>query len=160
MARPLVAATCPNVIEYCTPNRTNRWSRQHMKTNYVLVDYENVQPKDLALVKDGPFRVKVFLGPNRRRPGSGANGLRHRQAQIVRGRRDCADPSHVVSRRRLYVEDHVRRLAGDRVGRQGFGKTIRIGGRHCAHREFKRRPAALFALPAARAAHAPAAPGA
>jgi len=35
-----------------------------MKTNYVLVDYENVQPKDLALLKDGPFRVKVFLGPN------------------------------------------------------------------------------------------------
>lgn len=33
-------------------------------TNYVLVDYENVQPKDLALLKDGPFRVKIFLGPN------------------------------------------------------------------------------------------------
>ncbi len=35
-----------------------------MRTNYVLVDYENVQPKDLALLKDGPFKVKVFLGPN------------------------------------------------------------------------------------------------
>jgi hypothetical protein len=35
-----------------------------MKTNYVLVDYENVQPKDLALLTDDPFRVKVFLGPN------------------------------------------------------------------------------------------------
>lgn len=33
-------------------------------TNYVLIDYENVQPKDLALLKDGPFKVKVFLGPN------------------------------------------------------------------------------------------------
>lgn len=34
-----------------------------MKTNFVLVDYENVQPKDLGLLKDGPFKVKVFLGP-------------------------------------------------------------------------------------------------
>jgi glycogen debranching enzyme len=35
-----------------------------VKTNYVLIDYENVQPKDLALLKEGPFKVKVFLGPN------------------------------------------------------------------------------------------------
>jgi len=35
-----------------------------MRTNYVLVDYENVQPKDIGLLKDGPFKVKVFLGPN------------------------------------------------------------------------------------------------
>jgi hypothetical protein len=34
------------------------------RTNYVLVDFENVQPKDLGLLKDGPFKVKVFLGPN------------------------------------------------------------------------------------------------
>ena len=35
-----------------------------MRTNYVLVDFENVQPKDLGLLKDGTFKVKVFLGPN------------------------------------------------------------------------------------------------
>jgi hypothetical protein len=35
-----------------------------MRTNYVLVDYENVQPKDIGLLKGGPFKVKVFLGPN------------------------------------------------------------------------------------------------
>jgi hypothetical protein len=35
-----------------------------MRTNFVLVDFENVQPKDLGLLKDGPFKVKVFLGPN------------------------------------------------------------------------------------------------
>lgn len=35
-----------------------------MRTNYVLVDYENVQPKDIGLLKDGLFKVKVFLGPN------------------------------------------------------------------------------------------------
>lgn len=35
-----------------------------MRTNFVLVDFENVQPNDLGLLKDGPFKVKVFLGPN------------------------------------------------------------------------------------------------
>ncbi|KAB2923756.1 MAG: hypothetical protein F9K25_18220 [Candidatus Contendobacter sp.] len=35
-----------------------------MKTNYVLVDYENVQVKSLTLLKDECFRVRVFLGPN------------------------------------------------------------------------------------------------
>lgn len=37
------------------------------RTNYVLVDFENVQPKDIGLLKDGPFKVKVFLGPNQSR---------------------------------------------------------------------------------------------
>jgi hypothetical protein len=35
-----------------------------MRTNIILVDYENVQPKDIGLLKGGPFKVKVFLGPN------------------------------------------------------------------------------------------------
>lgn len=34
------------------------------RTNFVLVDFENVQPTDICLLKDGPFKVKVFLGPN------------------------------------------------------------------------------------------------
>ena len=33
-----------------------------MKTNYVLIDYENVQVKSLELVKGEQFRVRVFLG--------------------------------------------------------------------------------------------------
>jgi hypothetical protein len=33
-----------------------------MPTNYVLVDFENVQPASLAALTDGPFRVKVFVG--------------------------------------------------------------------------------------------------
>lgn len=37
------------------------------RTNFVLVDFENVQPKDIGLLKDGPFKVKVFLGPNQAR---------------------------------------------------------------------------------------------
>jgi hypothetical protein len=35
-----------------------------MRTNYILIDYENIQPKDIGLLKEGPFKVKVFLGPN------------------------------------------------------------------------------------------------
>lgn len=39
-------------------------TRHTMRTNFVLVDFENIQPKDLGLLKDGPFKVKLFLGPN------------------------------------------------------------------------------------------------
>ncbi|NJN99583.1 MAG: hypothetical protein HC875_38515, partial [Anaerolineales bacterium] len=34
-----------------------------MQTNYVLIDYENVQVKSLALLKGEQFRVRVFLDP-------------------------------------------------------------------------------------------------
>jgi hypothetical protein len=34
------------------------------RINYILVDFENVQPQDLGLLKGGPFNVKIFLGPN------------------------------------------------------------------------------------------------
>jgi hypothetical protein len=33
-----------------------------MPTNYVLVDFENVQPDSLAALATGSFRVKVFVG--------------------------------------------------------------------------------------------------
>lgn len=33
-------------------------------TKYVLVDFENVQPKNLELLKEHPFRVFVFIGSN------------------------------------------------------------------------------------------------
>lgn len=33
-----------------------------MRTNYVLIDYENVQPKNLVLLQAEHFKVKVFLG--------------------------------------------------------------------------------------------------
>lgn len=33
-------------------------------TNYVLIDYENVQPKNLELLEEHPFKVMVFLGVN------------------------------------------------------------------------------------------------
>ena len=33
-----------------------------MKTNYVLIDFENVQPKNLELLKGHGFKVLVFVG--------------------------------------------------------------------------------------------------
>ena len=35
-----------------------------MPTNYVLIDLENVQPKNLALLANHPFKVFVFVGAN------------------------------------------------------------------------------------------------
>jgi hypothetical protein len=35
-----------------------------MKTNYVLIDYENVQPQDIAVLDQEHFRVLVFVGAN------------------------------------------------------------------------------------------------
>lgn len=47
-----------------TVERTACQMENRLRTNFVLVDYENVQPKDLGLLRDGPFKVKVFFGPN------------------------------------------------------------------------------------------------
>ena len=33
-----------------------------MKTKYLLIDYENVQPKNLSLLNGIPFKVWIFLG--------------------------------------------------------------------------------------------------
>ncbi len=35
-----------------------------MATNYVLIDYENVHPKNLELLTQHPFKVFVFVGEN------------------------------------------------------------------------------------------------
>lgn len=35
-----------------------------MKTNFVLVDFENIQPNNMCLLTGGPFKVKVFLNAN------------------------------------------------------------------------------------------------
>lgn len=34
-----------------------------LRTNYVFIDYENVQVKSLALLKAEHFRIQIFLGP-------------------------------------------------------------------------------------------------
>jgi len=35
-----------------------------VQTNYVLIDYENVQPKNLDILSRHPFKVLVFVGAN------------------------------------------------------------------------------------------------
>ncbi|MBT3191507.1 MAG: hypothetical protein HN341_03025 [Verrucomicrobia bacterium] len=35
-----------------------------MKTHYILIDYENVQPRNLAVLKEHSFKVMVFVGAN------------------------------------------------------------------------------------------------
>jgi hypothetical protein len=33
-------------------------------TNYVLIDFENIQPKNLEILKKHPFNILVFVGEN------------------------------------------------------------------------------------------------
>ncbi len=35
-----------------------------MKTNYILIDYENVQPQNIEILNGHPFKVVVFVGAN------------------------------------------------------------------------------------------------
>jgi len=35
-----------------------------LKTNYILIDFENVQPKNLGVLKDQDFKVIIFVGSN------------------------------------------------------------------------------------------------
>lgn len=37
-----------------------------MRTNYLLIDLENVKPDNLGLVAGGQFKVKVFVGANQK----------------------------------------------------------------------------------------------
>jgi hypothetical protein len=41
--------------------------RKNLKTNFVLVDFENVQPKNISVLNGGPFVIKVFLGAKQAR---------------------------------------------------------------------------------------------
>jgi hypothetical protein len=93
-----------------------------MRTNYVLVDYENVQPKSLAaLVGDQPFKVLLFVGASQAKvtfevaesmqalganasyikiSGNGSNALDFHVAFYI-GRIACQDPTaffHIISK--------------------------------------------------------------
>jgi hypothetical protein len=93
-----------------------------MRTNYVLVDYENVQPKSLAaLVGDQPFKVLMFVGASQTKvsfevaecmqalggnacyikiSGNGSNALDFHVAYYI-GRIACEDPTaffHIISK--------------------------------------------------------------
>jgi hypothetical protein len=38
-----------------------------VRTNFVLVDLENVQPRNIGLLYGGPFKIKIFLGATQRK---------------------------------------------------------------------------------------------
>ena len=42
----------------------NDADRHHVNAHYVLIDYENVKPKDIAILNEAAFKVKLFVGPN------------------------------------------------------------------------------------------------
>jgi len=92
-----------------------------LKTNYLLIDYENVQPKSLSVLNGHPFKVIVFLGANQAKvsvefasalqtlgsnaeyiqiSGSGSNALDFHIAFTV-GELSKADPKayfHIISK--------------------------------------------------------------
>lgn len=42
----------------------NPFKENPLTTNYVLIDFENVQPKNLEILSSHPFKVFVFIGAN------------------------------------------------------------------------------------------------
>jgi hypothetical protein len=93
-----------------------------MRTNHVLVDYENVQPTSLmSLVGDHPFKVLLFVGANQAKvsfevaeamqalgsnasyikiSGNGPNALDFHMAYYI-GRLSCEEPTaffHIISK--------------------------------------------------------------
>lgn len=49
-----------------------------MDTNYVLVDFENVQPRNLELLAKHPFKIYVFVGANQTKvPYDLASAMQH-----------------------------------------------------------------------------------
>src|SRR5689334_15155054 len=62
-ANVLLFAGCQSRTTTNSPS-TRRGSRAQcaMATNYVLVDFENVQPDSLEALASGNFRIKVFVG--------------------------------------------------------------------------------------------------
>ena len=108
-----------------------------MPTNYVLIDFENVQPKNLNILANHPFKVFVFIGANQTKvprhvavamqalgdkaryveiDGSGPNALDFHIAYYI-GELSAADPSgsfHVISKDRGF-DPLIRHLKGKKI---------------------------------------------
>jgi diadenosine tetraphosphate (Ap4A) HIT family hydrolase len=106
-------------------------------SKYVLVDFENVQPKNLELLKEHPFRVLVFIGANQTKfprhfvvamqalgeqadyveiAGSGPNALDFHIAYYI-GELAAKQPDahfHIVSRDRGF-DPLIQHLIGKRI---------------------------------------------
>lgn len=108
-----------------------------MPTNYVLIDFENVQPKNLEILAAHPFKVFVFIGATQTRlprhvvvamqalgdkaeyveiEGSGPNALDFHIAYYI-GELSAKDPTahfHVISRDRGF-DPLIRHLKGKKI---------------------------------------------
>ena len=108
-----------------------------MPTRYVLIDFENVQPKNLSILADHPFQVFVFIGANQTKlprhvvmamqklgdkaqyveiDGSGPNALDFHIAYYI-GELAAADPTgsfHVISKDRGF-DPLIRHLKGKKL---------------------------------------------
>jgi hypothetical protein len=108
-----------------------------MQKNYVLVDFENVQPKNLGILAEHPFKVFVFIGANQTKvprhvavamqalaeraqyveiDGSGPNALDFHIAYYI-GELAAADPAgsyHVISRDKGF-DPLIRHLRGKKI---------------------------------------------
>jgi hypothetical protein len=106
-------------------------------TKYVLVDFENVQPKNLEILKEHPFRVLVFIGANQTKfprhfvvamqalgeqadyveiSGSGPNALDFHIAYYI-GELAAKEPSaqfHIISKDRGF-DPLIRHLKGKKI---------------------------------------------
>jgi hypothetical protein len=103
-------------------------------TNYVLIDFENVQPKNLSILAAHPFKVFVFIGANQTKvprhvavgmqalgdranyveiDGSGPNALDFHIAYYI-GELAAADPTgsfHIISKDKGF-DPLIRHLKG------------------------------------------------
>lgn len=108
-----------------------------MPTNYVLIDFENVQPKNLNILATNKFNVFVFIGANQSKvprhvavamqalgdkakyveiDGSGPNALDFHIAYYV-GELSAADPSgsfHIISKDKGF-DPLIRHLKGKKI---------------------------------------------
>lgn len=111
-----------------------------MATNYVLIDFENVQPKNLDILAAHPFKVLVFIGANQTKvprhvavamqslgnkakyiemEGNGPNALDFHIAYYI-GELAAADPAgkfHVISRDKGF-DPLIRHLKGKKISVQ------------------------------------------
>lgn len=108
-----------------------------VSTNYVLIDFENVQPKNLSILAAHPFKVFVFIGANQTKvprhvavamqalgdrakyveiDGSGPNALDFHIAYYI-GELAAADPTgsfHIISKDKGF-DPLIRHLKGKKI---------------------------------------------
>ncbi len=108
-----------------------------MSANYVLIDFENVQPKNLSILEAHPFKVFVFIGANQTKvprhvavamqalgdrakyveiDGNGPNALDFHIAYYI-GELAATDPKgnfHIISKDRGF-DPLIRHLKGKKI---------------------------------------------